>query len=97
MHRKYTITLLCLFLPLCLIGCATPSIVTKPLPIDVTRWRTQPVPAELLRARECPAAESLVTTGDIVAAYQKCWSANAAQNADKAAIRGLNQAAPASR
>jgi hypothetical protein len=70
-------------------GCTKPSVVTKPELIEVVRWRTQAVPAELVQDRRCPDAEALDDTEDLVNAYQSCWSANAAHNADKAEIRGL--------
>jgi hypothetical protein len=68
-------------------GCAKPSIVTKPEIVEVVRWRTQPVPDELVQDRHCPDAEVLKSTEDLVNAYQACWTSNAAHNADKAGIR----------
>jgi hypothetical protein len=72
-----------------LTGCGTPSVVTKPELIEVTRWRTQAIPDELTLDRSCPDAEDLQRTQDIVSAYQACWTANEGHNVDKAKIRGL--------
>jgi hypothetical protein len=47
------------------------------------------VDAELLQDRQCPSWEEAVLTGDIVNAYQACWTANAAHNVDKGKLRGL--------
>jgi hypothetical protein len=88
MNRLFPI-LLSLCLALFGTSCATPSIVTKPKVINTVRWKNVEVDAELLQDRQCPSWEEAVLTGDIVNAYQACWTANAAHNVDKGKLRGL--------
>jgi hypothetical protein len=76
---------------LCSSGCAQRSVMSKPEIVEVTRWRTQPVPDELLQPRSCPNADEIETTEDIVDAYQACWTANAEHNTDKAKVRALTE------
>lgn len=85
-QRLMTI-LLCLCLTLFLVGCATPSIVTKPQIVEKTRWKTLALDPELLQTYECPDAAKLHSTEDLVNAYQACWTANDKHNADKRAIQ----------
>lgn len=64
-------------------------MIVKPEIIEVTRWRTQPAPSELVQDRHCPDASTLLDTEDLVNAYQACWTANASHNTDKSKLRDL--------
>lgn len=94
MNRPYMTICLCLCLMLLLGGCVSPkpAIVTKPELIEVTKWRTQPIPGSLVRQRECPGVDAIQTTEDLVSAYQACWTANQQHNVDKRKIEGLSAA-----
>lgn len=89
MNKDFTAPAL-LVTSMLLVGCARPTIVREPVEVEVVRYETVPIPAILLDS--CGTMFGpLVTNADLEAALAAAIITIADCNADKEAIRGLQE------